>query len=100
MTRSDGHDEVATVGENKKNGREKTGEKYGNKDQGMYCEFHESIGHDTIDCTMLHRELENRMKSRQLTDRIKELRSKYLESIEPVEPMTKGPIKNEIFMFR
>ena len=54
--------EVAVIGEHKNNGG-KTGENVGIKDHGRYYEFHETTRHDTNECTMLHRELENRMQS-------------------------------------
>lgn len=85
-TRHDPRNVVVTIRESKKNTAHKNREKTRNKDQGWYYKFHESIGHDTIECTMLWRELENKMQSRQLTDLIKGLRSNHLESITPVEP--------------
>lgn len=47
---------MATIGESKRNSGERTGERLGSKNHGKYYELYESIGHDTIECTMLRRE--------------------------------------------
>lgn len=57
------HNEVVAVSECKKNTTGKSGEKTKSKDQGWYCEFYESTRHATVECTMLRRELENKMQS-------------------------------------
>lgn len=77
----------------KNNNGGKAGEKLGNNDHRKYCEFHESTKHDISECTMLHRELENKMQFGQLTDLIKGLQSKNLEAITPIEPKIKKPGK-------
>lgn len=45
--------EVVVVSKSKKNTTSKNGEKTKIEDQGRYCEFNESIGHDTVKLIML-----------------------------------------------
>lgn len=43
------------------------------REHNKYYEFHDSIRHDTTKCTMLRRELENKMQSGQLINIIRGL---------------------------
>lgn len=91
---------MVTVVGNKKNNISRVGNRSECREHDKYCEYHKSTRHDTIECTILERELEKKMQVGQLNDLIRGLLSKKLESIAPTEPKINSSGKNDIFMFR
>lgn len=99
IARSGGRNDLGIIGETKRI-KARLGEKIVRKEHGKYYEFHKSTSHDTIECTMLRREMENKMLVGHLNDLIKGLWSKQIDIIALIEPNIKCSRKNEIFMFR